>query len=105
MCSRTAAYGAKGIAVSLFLHWFPKFSKPRIYYAAGLRLLGFGNFTEGKSTLHWSRDFCEWLDNWTHYRTRQVIHHSFSHLIGETTHAEEEWLSARYGGRFDALPS
>jgi SAM-dependent methyltransferase len=88
-----------------FLHWFPKGTKLRVYYAACLRSLGLGNFTEGKSIMHWSRDFCDWLDKWTYYRTRDDIHERFNRVIGETTHAEEQWLRARFNGRFDAMPT
>jgi SAM-dependent methyltransferase len=88
-----------------FLHWFPRGSKMRVYYAASLRRLGLGNFTEGKGAMQWSRDFCDWLDNWTYYRTREEIHERLNRLIGQTTHAEEKWLSARFNGRFDAMPT
>lgn len=87
-----------------FLHWFPKGSTARVYYAACLRRLGLGTFTDRKGIMQWSRDFCDWLDKWTYYRTREHIEERFNFLIGETTHAEEKWLSARFNGRFDALP-
>ena len=87
-----------------FLHWFRKGTKLRVYYAACLRGLG-GNFTEGKTIMGWSRDFCDWLDNWTYYRRRDDIHERFNRMIGETSHAEEQWLSARFDRRFDAVPT
>ncbi|TFG92627.1 MAG: class I SAM-dependent methyltransferase [Syntrophobacterales bacterium] len=40
-----------------FLHWFPKGSKLRVYYAAAIRALGFGYHKEGKGVMQWSRDF------------------------------------------------
>jgi SAM-dependent methyltransferase len=83
-----------------FLHWFPK-GTTRVYYAALLRTLGLGAHTEGKTIMQWSRDFCEWLDQWTYYRPLSEIHEQFNRLIGPTEHAEEEWLRARFGGRFN----
>jgi SAM-dependent methyltransferase len=87
-----------------FLHWFPKGTQPRVYYAALMRLLGFGNFTAGKSSMQWSHDFCKWLDDWTYYRSAAEIHAQFEDLLGNTTGVEEEWLRARYNGRFESLP-
>jgi SAM-dependent methyltransferase len=87
-----------------FLHWFPKNTKPRIYYAALLRSLGLGHFTQGKTIMGWSRDFCVWLDRWTYYRTMAEIHERFGRVIGQTQHAEEDLLHARFDGRFDAIP-
>lgn len=87
-----------------FLHWFPKRSSVRIYYAALLRGLGLGYFKEGKTIMRWSRDFCTWLDHWTYYRSLAEIHAYFGRFIGQTRHAEEDLLHARCHGRFDSLP-
>lgn len=87
-----------------FLHRFPNGSSLRIYYAAALRKFGIGYFTQGKTAMQWSRHVCDWLDQWTHYRTASEIENRFSALIGTTRHAEEEWLHTRFNGRFDALP-
>ncbi len=88
-----------------FLHWFPKGTTPRIYYAACMRALGLGLCTEGKTIMSWSRNFCDWLDKWTYYRSLAEIHEHFNRIIGKTAHAEEEWLHARFSGRFDILPT
>ena len=82
-----------------FLHWFPKRSTARIYYAALLRALGMGYHKGSKTVLQWSSDFCTWLDEWTYYRPRGEIIERFSTLIGKTTSAEHEWLQARLGRR------
>src|ERR1035437_5481289 len=50
-----------------FLHWFQKGSHVRVYYAAAFRALGFGHYKGAKSIMGWSREFCQWLDKWTHY--------------------------------------
>lgn len=86
-----------------FLHRFPK-GNLRIYYAASLRKLGIGYFTQGKSAMQWSRDVCAWLDQWTHYRPSREIEYRFSTVLGSTRHVEEEWLHTRFNGRFDTLP-
>ncbi|MBZ0190650.1 MAG: class I SAM-dependent methyltransferase [Candidatus Kuenenia stuttgartiensis] len=80
-----------------FLHWFPKSSKGRIYYAAFLRALGMGYFKGDKSILQWSRDFCQWLDRWTWYRSYREICTVFDKRFVRLTHIEEQWLQIRYG--------
>jgi SAM-dependent methyltransferase len=91
-----------------FLHWFKKGSSPRIYYAVALRAVGFGHFKEGKSVMEWSRDFCVWLDKWTHYRSYGDIRRAFEARFVDLTHIESLWLRQRLGstGRFvEWLPS
>jgi SAM-dependent methyltransferase len=79
-----------------FLHWFPKSSRPRVYYAALLRSLGLGYHKGDKSIMAWSHDFCLWLDNWTHYRSLREIHRLYAkhHLTVE--HIEDDWLRTRW---------
>jgi SAM-dependent methyltransferase len=108
-----------GIAINLFpdmgvwreghcgvplLHRFPKGSTLRIYYAALFRALGFGQFTQGKSIMKWSLDFCEWLDKWTYYRPQSEIHGVFGRHFTSTSHHEERWFNARFNGRLRYLP-
>jgi len=88
-----------------FLHWFPKGTRARVYYAATLRTLGLGHFKADKTIMGWSRGFCEWLDQWTYYRPLAEIRECFGRVIGKTTHAEEQQLHARFDGRFDTLPT
>lgn len=82
-----------------FLHWFPKKSRARIYYAAGLRILGFGYHKGNKSVIRWSQDFCDWLDKWTYYRTQQEISSTYSKYFYDIKHIEDHWLQLRLGGR------
>lgn len=82
-----------------FLHWFPKRTQPRVYFAAALRSLGLGYYKEGKTRLQWSRDFCEWLDNWTHYRTRREINLAYATYFSGLEHIESRWLRAKLGSR------
>jgi SAM-dependent methyltransferase len=78
-----------------FLHWFPKNTRPRIYYAAALRSLGLGYHTEGKKVLRWSQDFCDWLDNWTYYRELDEIRSTYAKRFGRIEHIEDTWLQTR----------
>jgi SAM-dependent methyltransferase len=80
-----------------FLHWFPKGSRPRVYYAAALRAVGLGYYKQDKSILRWSRDFCDWLDRWTHYRSRREVHEAYRRRFQRIEHVEPEWLRARLG--------
>lgn len=82
-----------------FLHWFPKGSKTRVYYAAFLRALGMGHYKGGKSILQWSRDFCEWLDKWTCYRSYREIRAALDKRFIRLIHIEEIWLRDRLGKR------
>jgi SAM-dependent methyltransferase len=80
-----------------FLHWFPKGSRPRVYYAAGWRLFGAGAHKGNKSIMRWSEDFCEWLDKWTYYRTEKEIYSSFSRYFSEFDFLEDRWLLGKLG--------
>ncbi|MDK9704685.1 MAG: class I SAM-dependent methyltransferase [Sulfuritalea sp.] len=82
-----------------FLHWFPKGSRSRVYYAAACRTLGLGYFKGNKSIMRWSQDFCEWLDTWTHYRTQGEIELAYKKYFCDVTHIEDYWLQQRLGRR------
>lgn len=82
-----------------FLHWFPKRGRIRVYYAAALRTLGLGYHKGNKDVMAWSRDFCTWLDDWTHYRTAQEIGSSYRKYFCDIAHVEEDWLQRRLGGK------
>jgi SAM-dependent methyltransferase len=82
-----------------FLHWFPKGSRTSIYYAAAFRTLGFGHYKKGKSIMQWSRDFREWLDKWTYYRSRREINSTYTKYFGDIKHIEDFWLQLRLGNK------
>lgn len=82
-----------------FLHWFPKNSHARIYYAAGFRVLGFGYYKGDKGVMRWSQDFCEWLDRWTYYRTREELDSAYSKYFCGIEHIEDYWLQLRLDRR------
>ena len=87
-----------------FLHRFPKGSTLRVYYAALMHKFGVGSYRDGKTSMQWARDFCVWLDQWTHYRSRAEIHDTFRRYFESTTHHEELWFQARLGQRFTFFP-
>jgi SAM-dependent methyltransferase len=78
-----------------FLHWFPKRSVLREYYAFAWRSMGFGYHKLGKSNMRWSRDFCAWLDQWTHYSKLSEIHRAFKTYFAAIEHIEDVWLDFR----------
>lgn len=80
-----------------FLHWLPKGSQTRVYYAAAWRVLGFGRHKQNKSVMRWSIDFCDWLDTWTYYRTQQEIYSAYGTCFCEIQHMEDYWLQRRLG--------
>jgi len=83
-----------------FLHWFPKNSRVRVYYAAAFRMLGFGYHTRGKGVLQWSRDFARWLDQWTYYRPYDEIATVVTRNLSPPRHIEPHWFDLRAGTRF-----
>ena len=82
-----------------FLHWFPKGSALRVYYAAALHQCGLGYHRENKTAMQWSRDFCHWLDQWTHYRSARQINASFQAQFCALRPLEEKFLRDRLGAR------
>jgi SAM-dependent methyltransferase len=83
-----------------FLHWFPKGNNNiRVYYALLLRSIGMGSFKGDKSPLQWSKDTCEWIDKWTHYRNSAEIDRQYIRHFHEIQSIEAEWLQQRLGSR------
>lgn len=84
-----------------FLHWFPKGSTPRVYYAFLLRSIGVGSgyFKSEKSPMKWSQDICLWLDKWTHYRTPAEIESKYSSYFDDIQSIELHLLHQRLGHR------
>lgn len=80
-----------------FLHWFPKGNRHRVFYAAAFRILGLGYHKGNKSVMLWSQNFCEWLDKWTYYRTRQEIDSAYDKYFCDIMHIEDYWLQIRGG--------
>jgi SAM-dependent methyltransferase len=79
------------------LHWFKSGSSFRVWYAFAFRLMGFGYHKTGKSRLEWSKFQCEWLDKWTHYRTKKEVHRKFSEKFCDIIHIENQWIAERLG--------
>jgi SAM-dependent methyltransferase len=77
------------------LHRFPRRSRMRVYYAALWRALGKGYYKGVKTRIEWSRDFCEWLDSFTFYRTKNEITETFSQFFAELHFIELDYLLFR----------
>ena len=88
-----------------FLHWFPKHSTLRVYYALLLRTLGFGHHKAGKSRYLWSAEFCSWLDQWTYYRSYAEIDRAYGKYFSPIEHREvhrwdDRFIDAHFAGRW-----
>jgi SAM-dependent methyltransferase len=82
-----------------FLHWFPKRSRSRVYYAAAWRSMGFGHHKNDKTVMRWSDDFCNWLDEWTCYRSNDEIDRAYASHFDPPQAIEAEWLLLRLSTR------
>jgi SAM-dependent methyltransferase len=80
-----------------FLHWFHQNSKYRIYYVLALHLLGLGYFRDKKTSLQYAHFWCEWLDNYTNYRSYAELVYEFNLHFNRITHIEHLWLNSRLG--------
>ena len=80
-----------------FSHRMPA-GKARLYYATGLRRLGFGKFTDERPAKVWAAEKLEWVDDWTVYRPEAEIHALFGR--GSTIrHREIDYCRYRAGDR------
>ena len=80
-----------------FLHWFHQNSKYRIYYALVLHKLGLGYFRDDKNSLQYAHYWCEWLDNYTYYRSYEELVYKFNLHFKRITHIEYLWFNSRLG--------
>jgi SAM-dependent methyltransferase len=65
-----------------FSHWFPGHSRLRFYYVWGLRRLGLGTWQQEAPTCRqWALDKLQWIDAYTHYRSRREILDAFGRLF------------------------
>lgn len=85
------------------MHRFRKGTRARVYYAAAWRSAGFGFHKGTKGILQWSRDFCQWLDDWTFYRPYSEIRRAFDSRFVDFSHHEPFWLTTRFGTRLPLL--
>jgi SAM-dependent methyltransferase len=62
-----------------FSHWFPRGSRPRFYFTWALRRLGLGSWKqEAPTARQWAAAKLQWLDTYTHYRSRAEIFRAFN---------------------------
>jgi SAM-dependent methyltransferase len=79
-----------------FVHWLPRASRLRYWYALGLRSVGLGHFTAGKSRARWTRDALDWLDRYTYYRSEAALLGTLSRRFAITA-AEGDYAAFRLG--------
>lgn len=77
-----------------FLHWFPKDSQLRYYYAYALRSLGFGKYKSNLPKEQWVKYILTWLDQYCFYRSRKVIKQSFYRYF-KIQYIENDYVSFR----------
>jgi SAM-dependent methyltransferase len=82
-----------------FLHWFPKGSRWRYYYAFFMRTIGLGSHKNQRTRTFWSEHFCEYLDKWTHYRTRTEIENLYDRHFREIHYLENRYFMKRLENR------
>jgi SAM-dependent methyltransferase len=62
-----------------FSHWFRRGSRRRFYYTWALRWMGLGTWKEQAPTARqWAVTKLEWIDRYTHYRSRREIFETFN---------------------------
>ena len=83
-----------------FLHWFPKRSRLRFYYATACRAVGFGYHKDKLGSIGaWARNRCQYIDEQTFYRTLPEIHRKFGRYFRNVRHWEASYLRERLGAR------
>ena len=60
-----------------FIHWFSKGTMFRYVYALALRSVGMGYHKKIRSPSAWTRNYLNWIDNWTYYKSFAVVRKSF----------------------------
>lgn len=78
-----------------FLHKFPKGSRFRVYYALAWRLSGKGYHKGEKTPFEWCRSFCNWLDQYTYYRSHEDIVTMFNTHFESIEFREIDYLRFR----------
>ncbi len=87
-----------------FLHWFPKRSRARYYYALACRSLGLGYHKQKLGSIrNWALNRCRYLDEQTFYRSLPDIHRTYGRYFENLRHCEAAFLKARFGERIPLL--
>jgi SAM-dependent methyltransferase len=82
-----------------FSHWFEKGSRARLLYTWALRCLGAGTWKQQASTRRqWALDKLNWIDTYTHYRTRNEIFAAFGRYF-QTELREPDYIRYRLRDR------
>jgi ubiquinone/menaquinone biosynthesis C-methylase UbiE len=87
-----------------FIHWFPKESRLRFYYAVALRSVGFGTFKDQRSIPKWVSDHLAWLDKYLHLRDRATVCALFNRYFSPAF-IESDYFSFRLAAQGRMLAS
>lgn len=79
-----------------FVHWLPQGSRAREKYALAARRLGLGHFKHDSSAQEWVAEKLRWLDEFTFYRSRSILHASIQRRF-TFSHSEAAYASYRLG--------
>lgn len=77
------------------VHWLPKQTRARYYWLLAWRTLGFGSHKAAKSRRVWAADFHQWLNDFTHYRSRRRIAAILRPQFEELLPLENDYLAYR----------
>jgi len=78
-----------------FLHKFPKASRLRILYAYLMRFLGLGRKKGARPKLDWVRHQCDFLDNYTFYRSRKTVRKALKGYFDRVEYSEHHYVNFR----------
>jgi SAM-dependent methyltransferase len=66
-------------------------------YVSAMRRVGFGLFKADKSCSQWTRDALDWIDRYTHYRSRAEIERTLATHF-DVTNSEPDYIERRMDG-------
>jgi ubiquinone/menaquinone biosynthesis C-methylase UbiE len=90
-CKESLREGHCGLPL---IHWFPKESRFRFYYAVALRSIGFGTFKDERPIRRWVTDHLAWLDKFVHLRDRASVCVTFNKYFS-VSFIESDYFSFR----------
>lgn len=78
------------------VHWLPKKTRARYYWLLFWRCLGFGYHKENKSRRQWATDFHQWLNDYTHYRSRREVGVILNEHFDDLRPLEDDYVAFRF---------
>lgn len=78
-----------------WVHRFPPRSRLRFGYMLAFRSMGLGYHKRNVSCRRWSHDFLDWLDKYTHYRSRREVRAVMSQHFDTVEFHEDDYMRFR----------